>query len=96
MNASLSLTSIITPATRFLSRYHATIFFTIVVLLLAGAILSLFLASQGSSTPDGLNETTVSSNFDQKTADQIQQLRESDESARDLDFPTPRSNPFVE
>ena len=96
MNASISFSSLAAPITRFLSKYHATIYFTIIVLLLAAAILSLFLTSQKASIADNSSETTVSSSFDQTTADQIQQLRESDESATDLDFPSPRSNPFVE
>ena len=31
-----------------------------------------------------------------KTADKIKDLRDSNESSRDLVFPSPRSNPFVE
>ncbi|MBI3889877.1 hypothetical protein HY312_04915 [Candidatus Saccharibacteria bacterium] len=95
MNSSLS--SLTTPVSHFFGKYHATIFFTAIILLLAGAILSLYLTTTQSlsaqATTDG---EVVSSTFDDKTAEQIQALRESNESTTDLVYPGPRSNPFVE
>ena len=70
-------------------------FFTVIGLLLAGAILTLYLTLQEKeSIEEGIG--TTSSSFDQETADKIQKLRESNESRADLVFPSPRSNPFVE
>lgn len=95
MNASLSLSGITTPISRFFSKYHATIFFTTIILLLAGAIFILYMTLQGPADVD-TSEEVISSSFDEQTADQIKQLRESNESSRSLTFPSPRSNPFVE
>ncbi len=94
MNASLS--SITDPLSRFLGKYHATLFFTFIILLLAGAILSLYLTTSSTGTQSIEGEAIVSSTFDQKTAEQIQVLRDSNESTSDLVYPTPRSNPFIE
>ena len=95
MNSSLSLSSITAPVTKFLEKYHATLFFTVIGLLLAGAILTLYVSIQTSETVVPSTEV-ISSNFDQETADKIKDLRDSNESSRDLVFPSPRSNPFVE
>lgn len=95
MNASLSLSAIIAPINRFFSRYHATIFFTIIVLLLAGAILNLYLTIQSPAAVDA-NSATISSSFDQETADKIQRLRESTESSGNFALPKTRANPFIE
>lgn len=95
MNASLSLSSITTPLNKFFGKYHATIFFTVIALLLAGAILVLYLSTlQG--TPEEDPSAIVNANFDTETAKQIEQLRNSDQSTKDLSFPTERKSPFVE
>ena len=95
MNASLSLSSLSTALSKFFNKYHAMIFFTVIGLLLAAAILMLYLSLQSTDTVDE-STTMISSSFDQETADRIQRLRESNESRADLVFPSPRSNPFVE
>ena len=94
MNASLS--SITTPLIRFLGKYHATLFFTFIILLLAGAILSLYLTISTADSTAAEAEVVINSNFDQKTAEQIQTLRDSNQSTTDLAYPSTRSNPFVE
>lgn len=95
MNSSLS--SLTTPISHFFGKYHATIFFTAIILLLAGSILSLYLTTtQSLSTQVTGENEIVSSTFDDKTAEQIQELRESNESTSDLVYPSSRSNPFVE
>ncbi len=95
MNSSLSLTTITEPAGRFLGRYHATIFFTVIILLLAGAILTLYLSVSTTKGTESVQGEIISSTFDQETANEIQQLRDSDETATSLIYPS-RSNPFVE
>lgn len=95
MNASISLSSLSTSISKFFGKYHATIFFTVISLLLAGAIFALYMTLH-ESAPADTETDTISSSFDQATADQIQKLRESNESRADLVFPSPRSNPFVE
>ncbi|MFZ1360605.1 MAG: hypothetical protein WAS27_01050 [Candidatus Saccharimonadales bacterium] len=95
MDTSLSLSSIGKPFAHFLANYHATIFFTVIGLLLAGAIFSLSMSVQNSEAPAQTTET-ISASFDQETAAKIKQLRSSSESSRDLVFPAPRNSPFVE
>lgn len=98
MNASVS--SLFNPLKSFIDRYHPTIFFTMIGLLLAAGIFMLYQILQIPGTADGSEATpTVSSQFSRQEKDtikQIQQLRESSESGTTLTFPTPRSNPFIE
>jgi hypothetical protein len=96
MNASLSLSSLTGPLSRFFGRYHATIFFTIVVLLLAGAILSLYLASANTTPTSGDTTGVISSNFDKTTEQEIEQLRDRNEPVNELQYPRNRANPFIE
>ncbi len=93
MNTSLS--SLGEPFVKFFAKYHATVFFTVIALLLAGAIFSLYSSINDPKAPEQSVEM-ISAKFDQKTADKIKQLRNSSESSRDLVFPTPRNSPFVE
>ena len=97
---NISVSSFMTPLRHFVGRYHPTIFFAIVGLLLAGAIFLLYQTLQIPNTPDDSVATpTISSNFsaqEKETIKKIQQLRDSNESATALSFPSPRSNPFVE
>lgn len=96
----ISLTALTNPLKRFVDRYHPTIFFAVIGLLLAAAIFLLYLVLQVPNSPDNSSATpTVSSTFsnqEKETIKKIQQLRESTESANNLTFPSPRSNPFVE
>lgn len=94
----MEVSTLFSPIGRFIGRYHPTIFLAIVSLLLASAILLLYLTLQLSTTPD-LTYTgtdTISRNFDTETVKKIQQLHESSEVATPLTFPAPRSSPFVE
>jgi predicted PurR-regulated permease PerM len=96
----ISLSALTNPLKHFVDRYHPTIFFAIIGLLLAAAVFLLYLVLQIPSTPDENAATpSISSTFsnqEKETIKQIQELRESSESASDLTFPSPRSNPFVE
>lgn len=94
MNASLS--TLTGPLSRFFGKYHATMFFTFIVLLLAGAILSLYLTASNTSSQDPESVDVISSTFDQDTAKEIQTLRESNETTSNLVYPSSRSNPFIE
>lgn len=96
MNSSPSLSSITAPLGHFFGKYHATVFFTFITLLLAGAILSLYLTTQSTTATDTTTGDVISSEFDTKTADEIQKLRESNQATSDLVYPSPRSNPFIE
>lgn len=96
----ISLTALTNPLKHFVDRYHPTIFFAIIGLLLAAAVFLLYLVLQIPNSPsDNAAAPTISSNFsnqEKETIKQIQELRESTESATTLSLPTPRSNPFVE
>ena len=94
MNASLS--SLTDPINKFFGKYHATIFFTFITLLLAGAILSLYLTASSTNSQVTQEGDVISSSFDQDTAKEIQTLRESNETTSDLVYPSSRNNPFVE
>ncbi len=94
MNVSLS--SILVPVTAFFSRYHATMFFTFISLLLSAAILNLYLTTQTTNPNSSVVGDTISADFDQKTANKIKELRDSNESPQELVIPKPRGNPFVE
>jgi hypothetical protein len=94
----ISISTLFAPLNRFVGKYHPTIFFALIGLLLAGAIFMLYLILQipsetSSTTPAN---TAISGTFDQATVKKIQQLRQSGESTTALVFPSPRSNPFVE
>lgn len=94
MDASLS--SLIAPINRFIGKYHPTIFLAFIGLLVAAAIFMLYLVLQTPSDVTVTATPTISGSFDQETVKKIQQLRESNEAATALNFPSPRSNPFVE
>lgn len=98
MNASVS--SLLNPVKEFVDRYHPTIFFSVIGLLLAAGIFMLYQILQIPSNPDNAAAApTISSQFtkeEKNTIKQIQDLRESTESTSPLVFPTPRSNPFAE
>lgn len=93
MDASLS--SLIAPINRFIGKYHPTIFFAFIGLLVASAIFMLYLILQPPETAP-VAPPTISRTFDQETVKKVQQLRESNEAATALNFPSPRSNPFIE
>lgn len=96
----ISLTALTNPLKHFVDRYHPTIFFAIIGLLLAAAVFLLYLVLQIPNSPsDNAAAPTISSNFsnqEKETIKQIQELRESTESATTLNLPTPRGNPFTE
>lgn len=96
----ISLSALVNPLKHFIDRYHPTIFFTLIGLLLASAVFMLYLVLQIPSSPDESSATpSISSNFsnqEKETIKQIQELRESSESSAPLKYPSPRSNPFVE
>ncbi len=80
---------------KFFGKHHPVIFIAVTLLLLAGAILSLYLiVDQTLSAP--LESTSTVADFDQETIDKIKELQNSDDSAEPLIFPTTRINPFVE
>ena len=76
------------------AKHHPVIFITIVTLLLAGAVFSLYQILDVSSTPVQANDTVMT--FDKATADKIKNLHDSSDTTDKLVFPTPRTNPFTE
>lgn len=83
------------PLNDFIAKHHPVIFITVVILLLASAIFTLYL-----STNSSLNQTREPTNtigaFDKTTIDKIKNLQSSNDTKSTLVFPTPRSNPFTE
>lgn len=93
MNAQLSI--LIRPLMKLLSKHHAFLFVTICALLLAASIYFLYdVLSLANPAPNSTGSTI--SGFDQKTIDQIKQLRDSKDTPDAVVFPSPRANPFVE
>ena len=80
----------------FFKRHHPIIFISLVGLLLAGAVFTLYQVLALSSV-DASSTTSTIGNFDKKTVDMIKNLQiSSDKNTSDLVFPSPRPNPFVE
>lgn len=95
MNASVS--SITQPITQFFEKYHPTIFFTVIGILLAGAILMLFMASSiDDSDPSLVKNQAISSNYDKDTAEKVKNLHQRDDNLGELKLPTTRQSPFIE
>lgn len=95
MNASIS--SLTQPIMDFFGRYHATIFITFISLSLSAAIFVLLqVVFNATDTSTLAPQSTIKSTFDEVTAKQIQELRESNEVAAPLQFPNTRTNPFIE
>ena len=92
----ISFTKIKRGLSRFIERFHVTLF---TITILGGLVVAmLFLnnvivtsSSSGDYTPD-----THSVNFDQTTIDRIEQLKTRDEGSGQLDLSQGRTNPFVE
>lgn len=81
-------------ARTFLLRYHASLFIVSIFILLIVAASSLYLITTTSTTTTAADN--IVTGFNQKTVDQIRNLRDSTDSPDKLVFPSPRSNPFVE
>ena len=95
MNASVS--SITQPITQFFEKYHPTIFFTVIGILLAAGILMLFMASSiNDSDPSLVKDQAISSNYDKDTAEKIKNLHQRDDNLSEITLPTTRQSPFVE
>lgn len=91
MNGSISLRAL----QGFFKKHHPVIFIAVVLLLISGAVFSLYLVTEqalGDSDPPA----NISANFDKETIDKIKKLHDSSDSTADLEFPSPRSNPFIE
>ena len=95
MNTSLS--SIGQPITQFFDKYHPTIFFSVIGILLAAAIFILFTSSSidQNATPTG--SQAISSSYDKQTAEKVEKLQQSsDQETAGITLPSPRQSPFVE
>lgn len=93
----VSFSSLTQPLMNFFGRYHATIFVTFISLSLSAAIFVLLqTVFNATDTSTVTSQSTIKSTFDEATAKQIQELRESNEVASPLQFPNSRTNPFIE
>lgn len=93
MNAQIEI--LFRPILKLISKHHAFLYLTICALLLAASIYFLYdVLSLANPAPNSTGSTI--SGFDQKTIDQIKQLRDSKDTPESLVFPSPRPNPFVE
>ncbi len=95
MNQSLDLASIGKSISNFFGRFHAILF----LILIAGAItycmFSIISIIDLSSRADASSKT-ISSSFDQKTIERVDQLESRDKNTP-IDIPTnQRVNPFVD
>lgn len=82
--------------TNFLKRHHPVIFTVVALLILSGIILSLYLVIDQTLHQDTQPEADISSNFDEKTIENIRQLQTSKDAKSTLELPSSRSNPFTE
>jgi hypothetical protein len=92
----ISLQTIKAPVVAFLHRFHIILFVVLSIGSLAVAILLLntIIASSGES--NGYVSTSNNASFDQKTIDQINQLKATGENSSPALPQTGRTNPFVE
>ncbi|MDB5176671.1 MAG: hypothetical protein JWN75_339 [Candidatus Saccharibacteria bacterium] len=76
------------------AKHHPVIFITIITLLLAAAVFSLYQILDITSQPATATSTVTT--FDKVTVDKIKKLHDSSDSTETLVFPKPRTNPFTE
>lgn len=95
MNTQLSLSTFLDPLKRVISKQHLFLFIVISCILASVAIYSLYQVLTIANTPTQPPVSTIEG-FDQKTIDQIKNLRDSTNATDNVVFPSPRQNPFVE
>lgn len=84
------------PVTRFLGKYHTVIFISLIGILLAVAMFMLYQVLTVSDTATTPTDSSIAP-FDKDTIQRINDLSASgDKTKAELQFPTPRSNPFAE
>lgn len=89
------LTLLLAPLKSFLAKHHPVLFISLITLLLAAAVYTLYDVVANATAPvEDATSTIVK--FDQKTIDKIKELHDSSDTVEKLDLPSPRSNPFVE
>lgn len=81
--------------TKFIGAYHASIFIVTAALILGGVILSLYqIIEETLGQPIQPNDNT--SVFDKEVVEIIEKLHASSENDAKVNYPSSRSNPFVE
>lgn len=88
------------PSTRiitgFFKNHHPVVFIVSILLMLSGAIFSLYIIVEETLGQPIQPSTTITA-FDEETIKKIQKLQVSSDDLEQLEFPSsPRSNPFVE
>lgn len=96
MKSSPSLKRLFSPIGAFIYRFHLIIFTVAVLGGLAVLVLILNNIITHSSNPDSSTTSHVSTTFDEKTANQINQLKTAQDNVTPLVIPPGRSNPFAE
>lgn len=90
---------LLAPIAKFISKHHPTMFITLLGVLLIAALVLLLTLLGTAQTPDvGLEAADkIDGNFDTKTAERLDDLQTSQQTAKPIAFPrNVRYNPFVE
>lgn len=93
MNTQLSV--LLEPLRKLISKQHLFLFIVISCILFSIAIYSLYQVLTIANTPHETPASTIQG-FDQRTIDQIKNLRDSSNATDTVTLPSPRPNPFVE
>lgn len=80
-----------------LRRFHLTIFFVLIVSLLAGGVLMVNqIVTEGELASDGYKSSIDAGSIDEATLQRIQSLHQSGETVEPTPLPDGRINPFSE
>ncbi len=93
MNSSLNINDLAQTLSKFLRRFHGTIFFILLGTLLGAAILSIINVNNLVNQPPEVNSSLISSSFDEGTILRVKDLGSTpayQPKAGD------RTNPFLE
>jgi hypothetical protein len=79
-----------------ISKYHFSIFLTIVGILLAYAVYLLYVTFSITTESPTTVQTSTLGQFDKDTVKKIKELHDSTNADVNMDFPTNRISPFAE
>ena len=95
MKQSIDFSSITNSLSRFFGRFHGIIFFLIVGISLISAMYVIVTIINISGTTASI-DSTISPTFDEATLKRVGELNDSDSQNTSFEFPSGRTNPFVE
>lgn len=93
---AISLTNVLKPLAKMVSRSQLTIFIILVVAGLISAVVLLNSLIKEASVADDYTSPVGAGSIDQATLDRIKELHTSDQGAPVPTFPEGRINPFGE